>query len=286
MTSPAFAVTPRKAHPVQLRPVMRTTEALDLISHECIDHWRSNVDGVLDGDAESLHQLRVGVRRFRAGFSLLRMPVGDPMEMTWLAQEIRALAIPFGVARDLDVFLGSPGSTFLKRKKRDRLVAQRDAAYESAVTVLRSDGWADTWRHVERFLIKAPKKVDRDPRISDTAPDALELRWRRVVKRGARLRQLSPIERHRVRIEAKKLRYGAQFFASLYATKADPDVALRFADTVAELQDALGELNDAHERRVLLAGVGVAPPVVDEKALIKDAVVAHKKAAAMTPFWR
>lgn len=286
MTSPAFTVNPRKAQPVQLRPAMRTSEALGIISQECIEHWRANVDGVLDGDAESLHQVRVGVRRFRAGFSLLRVPLGDPMEMTWLAQEVRSLAIPFGVARDLDVFLDSPLSEMLKRKKRERLEVHRDAAYESTVAVLRSEGWADTWRHVERFIAKAQKRVDVDPRIRDAAPDALEVRWRRVVRRGARIKQLSPVERHRVRIEAKKLRYGAQFFASLYGSKTDPDVATRFAETVAGLQDALGDLHDVHERRVLLATVGVAAPVVDERDLVKTALAAHKRVVALTPFWR
>jgi CHAD domain-containing protein len=59
-------VTPRRAAPVELDPDATTSSAFLAVTAECIEHWRANVDGVLSERApESLHQTRVGLRRFR-----------------------------------------------------------------------------------------------------------------------------------------------------------------------------------------------------------------------------
>lgn len=53
---------------------------------------------------------------------------------------------------------------------------------------------------------------------------------------------------HRMRIDAKKLRYIADFFGSLYKSrKVD-----RFADSLAALQDVLGAINDASVSRTIV----------------------------------
>ncbi len=60
-------------------------------------------------------------------------------------------------------------------------------------------------------------------------------------KRGRGLRSLTPPERHRLRIAIKHMRYATEFFAGVFGEKS----ATRFVSKAADLQDALGELNDA-----------------------------------------
>jgi hypothetical protein len=63
---------PRLARPVQQMPKMTVTVADALAATLGNSRWhiRGNLEGATSGkDAESLHQLRVGVRRLRAALS-------------------------------------------------------------------------------------------------------------------------------------------------------------------------------------------------------------------------
>lgn len=63
-------------------------------------------------------------------------------------------------------------------------------------------------------------------------------------RRGRHLDDLDPEERHRVRIAAKKLRYGAEFFAPLFPGKKAGKRHGAFGKALSDLQDHLGALND------------------------------------------
>ncbi len=277
-------MTARRADRVSLEPDTTTSTAFVAITAEGMAHWRANVAGVVDHrDVEALHQVRVGVRRFRSALSLFGRALDDP-QLTWLNDEIRELALPFGTARDLDVLLGSPLVEQLSTAARDDLVARREGAYDTVVGILEGPAWDQAWQLVDRFRSHAPWRLTPDPPAVRTADAALQRRWRRVVRRGARLRELSSTDRHRVRIEGKKLRYGAQFFADLYPrpTGTDP---MEFAAVLGELQDALGALNDAHAEAILLRSVGAPAPSIDESAIVEASVAAHARVAALRPFW-
>jgi CHAD domain-containing protein len=105
---------------------------------------------------------------------------------------------------------------------------------------------------------------------------------------------MAPLERHRVRIEAKKLRYGCEFFASVYAddslrvvTESGAELAgpLAFAWHVEQVQTALGAVNDHATADGLLRSVGAAAPEVDEHRLVEEAAAAVRTLAALDPFW-
>lgn len=277
-------MSPRKARPVDLTPEATTSEAFLAVTDECMDHWRANVPGVLgQRDIESLHQLRVGVRRFRSALSLFARPLDEP-QLRWLNDEIRERALSFGVGRDLDVFLAGPHAALLTDDALDTLRRRRERAYDTLTTVLASKEWADVWLLADRFRGAAPWGLDPDPPAHVTASAILERRWRRVVRRGALLRELTPTERHRVRIQAKKLRYGAQFFAGLYPD-AHESAAADFADGLGELQDALGLLNDAHTDAQILSSVGVTMAPTDEQVLLEQAITVHERVLSLRPFW-
>ena len=79
-----------------------------------------------------------------------------------------------------------------------------------------------------------------DRPIVDFAAHRLGKRQRKALERGQDFTRLSDIERHRLRIALKKLRYATEFFQALYPKKhTKPYLA-----ALKELQDRLGHLND------------------------------------------
>ena len=96
-----------------------------------------------------------------------------------------------------------------------------------------------------------------------------------------------------VRIEGKKLRYGAQFFDTLYpdaGTRLTEDgrevsVPLYFAEVVAELQDAFGVFNDHAVAARLHSDLGLAHPL-EHRPSRAQCVAAWDRVAALPPFWR
>lgn len=277
---------------------MSTTQALDVIVRACGRQVLDQVDPVLTTrDAQALHEMRVGLRRLRAALSLLRRPLGDGEKLAWLSTETRDLAAPLGRARDLDVAVRGHADQ-LTGSPRRKLLDLREGAYDEVLDVVSSDRWSDLGMHVDRFLRRIHDEVPVDPPVVDAATEALDRRFVRVSQRGAHLGRSNAAERHRVRIDAKKLRYGSQFFASLYAgssesvpsaTSATPGRANTpaedFARSVAALQDSLGELRDVQTTRPLLESVGATAPDVDTTPLVERAIAAQADIVARGPFW-
>ena len=128
------------------------------------------------------------------------------------------------------------------------------------------------------------------------AGQSLEKRWHRVVGHVDRLATMAPQDRHRVRIEAKKLRYGCEFFASLYAVDTPRVVTGSGArrspgrspspGTSSRCRPRSGWSTTSDTADDLLRSVGSAAPAVDEHRLVDDAVDAVRALAALDPFWR
>ncbi|MFL6176533.1 MAG: CHAD domain-containing protein [Ornithinibacter sp.] len=285
----------RKSRAVTLDATLTASEAFVAVATECTEHWRTNAGLLLRSRAmPHLHQTRVGIRRLRTSFSLFRPLLREVPGAFFMAHRVRGLALPFGRARDLDVLLSGPLVDDLDDEQVDRLVADREAAYDVAHAILRSPDWADAARSLDGLVLLAPWHGVPDPPVRDLAAQALEKRWHRVVGHVDRLAAMPPTDRHRVRIEAKKLRYGCEFFASLYATDV-PTVEtgsgeqlsgpLAFAWHVEQVQTALGAVNDHHTADGLLRAVGSAAPRVDEHRLVDGAVEAVRTLRALDPFW-
>lgn len=299
---------PRKAREVTLTPDHVASAAFVAIARECVDHWRTNEALLLRTRAmPHLHQTRVGIRRLRSAFSLFRPLLRDVPGAVDAAHRLRTLALPLGPARDLDVLLAGPLVADLDEREVTMLWETRETAYDTVLAVLRSPEWADAGHVIDDLVVSAPWGLVEDPPIRPLADAALERRWRRVIGNVDRLAAMSPPQRHRVRIEAKKLRYGCEFFASLYPVHAPdagdaPDAVdarrvvtdagvvltglLAFAWQVEHVQSALGALNDHATADHLLRSVGSRAPVVDEEALLDAGVAAVRALAAVPRIWR
>jgi triphosphatase len=139
--------------------------------------------------------------------------------------------------------------------------------------------------------------------IADYAAEQLTRRWRKIRKKGKALAQHDARSRHKLRIQAKKLRYATEFFSSLFETKRAIKRRKQFLPALERLQDGLGDLNDiaVHEKRITAIGIRRArtnPSRVfaagllagREDARMEDAMKAATKAyaglAKIKPFWR
>lgn len=279
------------AAPIVLTRDLTTTEALEIIVRSCGLQVLGHVEPLLTNrDPQALHDMRIGIRRLRAALSLLRRPLGDGEKLAWVSTEARDLASPLGHARDLDVAVGAHGER-LTGSPRRKLLDLREGAYDEVQAVVSSDRWLDLSTHIDRFLRRLHDEVPVDPPIADAAGEALDRRLGRVTRHGEHLARSGATQRHKVRIEAKKLRYGAQFFSSLYAVPSDAAAAAGspaedFAHSVAALQDALGDLRDVQMTRHLLELVGATAPDVDTVPFVERAIDAHADIVARDAFWR
>lgn len=293
-----FVDTPaRKSRLVDLhdRQPLDAAQAFGRIATECIDQWRTNEELLLVSRAmPHLHQMRVGIRRLRSSCSLLRRSVPALTTGRDVIARLREGALPFGRARDLDVLLGSSITEALSHDQLGRLRAEREGAYDVTLTILSSPLWRSVTEEVQRLVADVAGSATPTPPVSTAAGAALERRWRTVVAEGADLAALSPEHRHEIRIEAKKLRYGFEFFHSLYAassptreTSAGGAVtgALACAGIVEDLQSALGVLNDHASAERLFYSVGAHAPEVDVPGLIEAAQTAQRAVADMPVIW-
>jgi inorganic triphosphatase YgiF len=143
--------------------------------------------------------------------------------------------------------------------------------------------------------VPAPAVHPLDQPAGEFAATVLGRRDRRLRKRGAAVPEATPEARHEVRIAAKKLRYAAEFFASLYPRKR----VTRYARSLAGIQEILGALNDAAVVERLLAEAGARAALEPEvTGLVRGwfgAVAMHELArfreawagfAAEKPYWR
>ncbi len=294
-TSPAAV----KAAPLALSKRMNVEQAFQAIVRSCIDQVHGNEAGVARyHDSESLHQMRVGLRRLSAAFALfgdlLQAPPAIKDDVGWLMDQL-------GPARDWDVFIEAtlprvvgamPGHAELDklrvaaRETSETLIGHAGAAVSSArfgrlLSALEQwiaqRGWRDD--------ITARGKAQLKVRVTVFGAAILAQEQQRLQRRGRKLKGADPARRHRVRIAAKRTRYAAEFFASLYrARRMRPYLA-----ALARLQDQLGWLNDAAVAQRLLDDASAGNDEVREgAALVRGflAACADRQAGDVPKTWK
>jgi inorganic triphosphatase YgiF len=249
-----------KAERIQLEPAMSAAEAFAAIAFSCLRQFRLNEELVeRTADPSALHQARVAMRRLRSAFSLFRPLIAD-RRFAELREEVRWFTDQLGDARNLDVLLKRVGET--EGELRGALAAEREKAYERVRNALASARLRRlmldlvAWIEIGRWRVSE----EADEPIRTFAARQLAKRWRKVKKGGRGLRELDIEPLHLLRIEVKKLRYAAEFLGSLQSGEERIARQRAFVDALEDMQEALGELNDAETGRALLAGLlqGVA----------------------------
>ena len=127
------------AEEILLQRGMRTSDAFRTIGRSILRHMAANEVAVATADSEGVHQMRVGLRRFRAAISLFAPLFGDN-QTERLKSELRWLTGKLATARDLDVYLKSEiqplrAAAPAKRGMRELeevIAARRVAAFRKA----------------------------------------------------------------------------------------------------------------------------------------------------------
>ncbi|WP_245841859.1 CHAD domain-containing protein [Sphingomonas lenta] len=279
---------PVKGAQAAIAPDAGTGEAFAAIAGACLRQFRLNEDLLLRAqDPDALHQARVALRRLRSALSIFRRVVADN-RFEHLRGELRWLAATLGEARDLDVLLARTG-------RRDALGEARAAAYARVAEALGSVRARTLMLDLAEWLAvgawrTAPADAAAVARPArDFAEETLDRLRRRLKKRGKDLRHVDDETRHEVRIDAKKLRYAAEFFAGLFPGDKRKRRARRFIGAMQDLQAHLGDLNDIATAPVVLARLGVAvepAPAHDRERLIDAAAEAYDALMGRKRFWR
>ena len=244
----------RAAKRIRLTSKMPVSAALAEILRSSFDEmarWESKARSW--DDIEGVHQMRVNCRRMRAALRSFRSAVPNAVSVSW-TDELGWLAGQLADARDLDVFITealTPVADQLSLPGRDHLLAlaeqRRAAAYDAVRATLDSDRYGrfkqefPAWfkaRDWEQADLSEKQRKNLDTKIDKYARKLLYRLDSKVLESGAGLDRTDAEQMHRLRIECKKLRYAAEFFAPIIP---DLDAYIRH---LRQLQDVLGTLND------------------------------------------
>lgn len=284
----------RKAEAVPLEPDMAAADAFVAVAHGCLRHFRLNEAVLLGGYApEALHQARVALRRLRSAMAVFEALFGDDEDAALLDAQLRRVTVVLGEARNLDVLrkrLGRRSAHALEeaaRRARERVEAELHSA---RTRLLLLD--VVEWLSCGRWRSEPGDPAALAEPVSAFAGAALGTARRRLVRAGRHFASLEGRRLHKVRIKAKKARYAAEFFASLWNGPNADRRHKAWLRQIEALQDSLGELNDLATGRALLAELGIASETAldaDEAhvaALRGDAQDAFRALVRRKPFWR
>lgn len=274
-----------KAPEIELSPDWSVAEAFSAIASSCFRHFRLNEGLIVEScDAAALHQARVSVRRLRAAMSLFGSTIRDS-RFAELREELRWFTSSLGDARDLDVFLKRYEDE-LSRRDRRKVLAARAEAYRTAIAAIDSHRfrmlllnllqWSETgkWRKQRKARAK----------VKPFAVRRLDRLWNKSSEGGSKLTSLDEEQRHRFRIQVKKMRYAVEFLGSLF----DREKAREFTKALEAMQESLGDLNDQSTARQLAAGLGLDFKLGDRAGSddqLEVAVENYERLQRAGPFW-
>jgi inorganic triphosphatase YgiF len=254
---------PLIAQPVQLNPCLTVADASGQLLREMFSQFTANLI-TLDhsDDPELAHQTRVGWRRFKSTLRLCAHALPQDALPSWDA--LQPLLDCLGALRDLDV------------ARLDTLPPLEDAFV--ADDPRRADAWQAMTASLEEATALQRKTVRyalQDPavgaclllitqwlagltdgpaasaRLKPWARQHIHHLHRRL--KQARKRATTPEQDHRIRLLAKRLRYGVGAMKNLLPRQQ----AKRWRDQSVALQTQLGNTRDMALAPVLLAGLEV-----------------------------
>ena len=254
----------RKDVPIDLSADATVEEALAHTVQHCLDHMLDNEACVLESeDPEGIHQMRVALRRLRSALTLYRHVLPAEQYGT-VVGEVKWLTGQLAPIRDWDVFgmeILEPVAAQFPGDKAFRILLnglgkETTRQRRLARKAIRSERYSKFLLRIGQWLAQ---RSWRDQPLTETsvtllapvgelASARLAKRHKKIRKRGRGIAEMSPAERHQLRIDVKRLRYAINFFTSLFP----PKKAKRFSEKLSDIQDYLGYLNDIAVAKSLL----------------------------------
>ncbi|MEM4988183.1 CHAD domain-containing protein [Collimonas sp. H4R21] len=243
-----------KAKPIELASGLTLEQGFQALLGNCLAQMQGNEDGVVHGaDPESLHQMRVGLRRLRAVLGLFKKVIPAQPE---IAERLDWLAATLGPARDWEVLAVATLDEAVRRCPDERQLdslrqltfseaGRRRQAVATAVTsraytrlLLLLGSWIEGRRWREE--LGAGQVAALSAPLEKFAVRKLAGLQKKLLKRGSRIKRQDAARRHRVRIAAKKARYATEFFVSYFPARHTH----AYLAALGDLQDGLGADND------------------------------------------
>ncbi len=301
---------PRRASGVVLDRSMTPAQALDAVLRSCLEQISVNASQIAAGpqDAEHVHQLRVGLRRLRTALRFfdgaqlaeavdattrdaMALDAAELFRQLGASRDQAAVAEPLmrALARALEA-VGQPGepprlpvsaeaidpTTLVRRAQTQRLLLtligrlQGGEPTPPPAPPMRSWTQALNGLHTPLDTVDAPPVVPLRERLAQRLN-----RWHRGVLADAQgFDQLDDEGRHRLRKHIKRLRYAAEFSASVF----DEASVRRYLKGLRALQERLGTLNDVAVGIALYS----AEAPHDTRALFALGWLASQREAALT----
>lgn len=267
---------PLNAQPPPLSPDLTPPEAARCVLREMFSQFTANLNALRRSDEpELVHQARIGWRRFRSAVRLFKPVLANDAPPSWAP--LQALLSCLGHMRDLDV------------ARSDTLPPWAEAY--AAGEARRAEAWQAMLRHLDDAAMlqrKAVRYALREPAVgacllaftewlesvpaaspADAARPGISssLRpWarRRILRlhdqlKRARRDSATPEQQHRVRILAKRLRYGIEALRPLLTKRRGQ----RWYQQALDLQSRLGATRDVGQAAALVAQLEVERGLVE-----------------------
>lgn len=291
---------PCKAEAPELAPDLSANAAFVRVANSCLAQLQANELGLLrSDDIEYVHQMRVALRRLRSAISVFRGLIPKQASETVVAP-LRWLAGELNDARNWDVFIEEALPTILQANSAEAALTwlQQQAQAEQQSSRQRARAAVGSARY-RSMLLSVGQWLATHAWTAAAPPEALALsarelaemtlaeRHKRLRKRGKDLANLTTEERHALRIAAKKLRYAAEFFSSIFSKRE----VQAYVGALAKLQDVLGRLNDAATTSELLDKLAAQATAATEHGVlgyVRGWMASHavRTAQRLEPVWR
>ncbi|HUX90453.1 MAG TPA: CHAD domain-containing protein [Gallionellaceae bacterium] len=211
-------------------------------------------------NVEYLHQLRVALCRLSVLLQMAESVCADE-QLAAFRQDIAALCIILGRVRDWDVFIANTVQPMCARMPQDAglvaLLAASRKQRDGCCGALRNDAQA---RELQRLLLRFAiwmhgeywqKFAETGLQARDFAAAYLSELSGQFEQAAAHLEPFDAAKLHVLRIQAKKLKYCAEFFASLYGKHK----LEQYLAALSAVQEVLGQINDDAVANRLLDGL-------------------------------
>ena len=271
-----------KARIPEISPDTPLPDAVLTLFRASFAQFIGNIPAVRNSSTpKSIHQMRVGMRRFRSAISAFRQVLA-PDDAPDLIRDMKSLFTRLGDVRNADVFLADtlPGisepllTAGIREELETATIRFRERALDRLQTHLASPKFARfvvrlaTWIETAGWM-RNDQPLDRLLR-QRTAREYAEVRLdglhRKLLKKGNKARREGIIAWHEARIAAKKLRYTTEpLISALGAPEAETKA---YTKSLKVLQATLGTLNDLDTARSFAAALIDDVPETEKSQLI------------------
>jgi inorganic triphosphatase YgiF len=253
---------PLSAQPTRLHPCLSVPDAAGTLLRDMFNQFTTNLIALgHSDDPELAHQARIGWRRFKSTLRLCAPELPQGIRPSWAA--LQPLLECLGALRDLDVArlntLPPLANDFVAGDPRRSEVWSAMAALLDEATALQrktvryalqDPGVGACLLLTTQWLSGLTDRASSGPKLKPWARQQIHHLHRRLKR--ARKRADTPAQVHRVRLLAKRLRYGLEALRPLLARQP----ARRWRDQAEALQTQLGTTRDLTQVGVLLAQLG------------------------------